>query len=214
MKHSDELVDKVIAGLRDAEPATGMEGRILEAVERRALERSEAGWWQRYSNVFRPSPAKLLLCGSALVIVVSLVMNPKIYQHGGLSPLSAGFPAPNAAAVIRTSPIASATSEQSLRRATSAKKQNSQVPHVLEAKSVHVVNTDADSLALREMTAASHPAPPLPLTAQEKLLLRVVHKGDPVELAMLNPEVRARQIADSQAEFQKFFVPDRSGEAQ
>jgi len=38
------------------------------------------------------------------------------------------------------------------------------------------------------MSSGNHPAPPMPLTEQEKLLLRIAHKGDPEELAMLNPE--------------------------
>jgi hypothetical protein len=47
----------------------------------------------------------------------------------------------------------------------------------------------------------------MPLTEQEKLLLRVVHHGAPEELAMLNNDARAKQEADSQAEFQRFFEP-------
>ena len=42
------------------------------------------------------------------------------------------------------------------------------------------------------------------MTQEEKLLLRVVHKGDPQVIAMLDPEERARQEAKSEAEFQKF----------
>jgi hypothetical protein len=61
---------------------------------------------------------------------------------------------------------------------------------------------DSDSIALR---AANHPAPPMPLTEQERLLLRVVHQGDPVELAMLDPVQRAARNAEEQTEFQRFF---------
>jgi hypothetical protein len=55
------------------------------------------------------------------------------------------------------------------------------------------------------MRAPSHPAPEAPLTQEEKLLLRAVHTGDPQVMAMLNPEVRARQEAESEAEFRKFI---------
>lgn len=59
----------------------------------------------------------------------------------------------------------------------------------------------------RASVAVSFPAPPLPLTEQERLLLRVVHRGDTQELAMLNPAVRrAREAADA-AEYQEFFRP-------
>jgi hypothetical protein len=56
------------------------------------------------------------------------------------------------------------------------------------------------------MRAPSYPAPPLPLTEQERLLLRIVHKDDPVEMAVLNPVLRAARDAEDQAEFQRFFV--------
>jgi hypothetical protein len=62
-----------------------------------------------------------------------------------------------------------------------------------------------DSVAAREARAVSYPAPPMPLTEQERLLLRVVHKGDPEELAMLNPVVRAARDAADKAEVEKFF---------
>jgi hypothetical protein len=45
----------------------------------------------------------------------------------------------------------------------------------------------------------------MPLTEQEKLLLRLVHKDDPVELAMLDPRVRALEDSEDKAEFQRFF---------
>jgi hypothetical protein len=67
--------------------------------------------------------------------------------------------------------------------------------------------SDEDALALSEMLAPSKPAPPLPLTSQEKLLAVVVHHGEPEELASLRPEVRARQMELSKAEFHDFFEP-------
>jgi hypothetical protein len=59
------------------------------------------------------------------------------------------------------------------------------------------------------VTAAlvSFPAPEAPLTDQEKLLLRIVHRGDPVEVAMLNPQELAREEAAEAEEFQRFFPP-------
>lgn len=62
-----------------------------------------------------------------------------------------------------------------------------------------------DDVARSEMEAASFPAPPMPLTAQERLLLRLAHKVDPVEVAMLDPKFRAIEDAKEKAEFQRFF---------
>jgi hypothetical protein len=43
-----------------------------------------------------------------------------------------------------------------------------------------------------EMEAPSHPAPAMPLTAQERLLQRVVRRSDSFELAELEPLPNAR----------------------
>jgi len=65
---------------------------------------------------------------------------------------------------------------------------------------------DGDSAALDDMHAASRPAPPMPLTEQERLLLRLVHKDAPVELAMLDSKMRALQDSEEKTEFQRFFA--------
>jgi hypothetical protein len=62
-----------------------------------------------------------------------------------------------------------------------------------------------EDVARSEMEAASFPAPPMPLTAQERLLMRIAHRVDPVEIATLDPKFRAMQDAEEKTEFQKFF---------
>jgi hypothetical protein len=66
---------------------------------------------------------------------------------------------------------------------------------------------DMDALALEEMRAASQPAPPLPLTKQERLLLHVTHEGASEELAVLDPAKRAAQDKEERAEVERFFEP-------
>ena len=56
-----------------------------------------------------------------------------------------------------------------------------------------------------ETQATSFPAPPLPLTEQEKLLLRLAHRRDPENMAILNPDLRAAQTAKATEQFQQFF---------
>jgi len=60
-------------------------------------------------------------------------------------------------------------------------------------------------VALEEMRAASQPAPPRPLTRQERLLLRVVRQGEPEELAALDSARRAEQDREERAEVERFF---------
>ncbi|HSU18938.1 MAG TPA: hypothetical protein VLI45_04275 [Acidobacteriaceae bacterium] len=52
----------------------------------------------------------------------------------------------------------------------------------------------------------------MPLTTQEKLLLQLAREGDPQEIAMLNPDVRAQQEREGKAEFNKFFEIPRGGD--
>lgn len=69
-----------------------------------------------------------------------------------------------------------------------------------------------DAVSLREMRAPSHPAPPAPLTRQERLLLEVVHHGDPGQQALLNPEIRAQEEAREEAEFHAFVERSIDGD--
>jgi len=70
-----------------------------------------------------------------------------------------------------------------------------------------VSTTPTDAQLLADLHAPSHPAPPLPLTPQEKLFLHALRYGNLTQLAGLNPEVRAKQDADETTAFKAFF-PD------
>ena len=47
----------------------------------------------------------------------------------------------------------------------------------------------------------------MPLTEQERLLLQIAHRNDPVQVAMLDPVERNLQIARERAESARFFAP-------
>ncbi len=53
----------------------------------------------------------------------------------------------------------------------------------------------------------SFPAPAAPLTQEERLLLRIAHRGDQEGFDLLNPEAVARELAQNMAEFDHFFPP-------
>jgi hypothetical protein len=46
----------------------------------------------------------------------------------------------------------------------------------------------------------------LPLTEQERLLLRLAHRGGDDNMAILNPDTRAAQTAKATEQFQQFFA--------
>jgi hypothetical protein len=64
------------------------------------------------------------------------------------------------------------------------------------------------TVMLRPTQTPGFPAPPLPLTQQEKLLLRLAHRTDAPDMNLLNPNVQAQQSAKATQQFQQFFGMD------
>jgi hypothetical protein len=76
--------------------------------------------------------------------------------------------------------------------------------------SVPVTSTPSEATLLADLHAPSHPAPPLPLTPQEKALLRMLRRGNAIELASLSeldPTVCSARDAADAADFHAFFNP-------
>ncbi len=201
MKNPEEAIERVLSGLREVEVPQGMERRVIEAVQARALERR--GW--SVAGLLGARPWTVAVAGVVMVALVAAVAlhrkSPARHEVAGLIPhpsLIAPDRAPDRA------PDAPVTSPQSLgpsgESAVMARRRDTGVamPEPLSAE---------DALALSEMLAPSKPAPPLPLTHQERLLAEAVHQAAPEELSSLRPEVRAREMELSKAEFHDFFEP-------
>jgi hypothetical protein len=203
-KGSEETIEKVLAGLRDTEAPAGMERRILERLEGRGSVVEARSGWRGFVPAWVTMPAKALICGAALAGVVAVVLAiPAIRRLGDASVQSksggvTGAPREAAPAMVaRESELSSGGSRVGLGTAT-------KVPDAGFVRAADSDSSNDESVAMSEMQAASFPAPPMPLTAQERLLLRLAHK-DPVEMAMLDPRFRAMQDAEEKAEFQRFF---------
>jgi hypothetical protein len=206
MRNSEEAMEKVLAGLRDAEAPAGMEGRILDALEERVAARSRPGWRQMLP-VWLVAPSRSvavgsLVCGVALAGLLAVVLAPAIRRPGRApaqarkSAAPAGSAAPEA---LEGKSVLPASARPGVRFLGERKGEGEANAGSTEA------SRDIDSIALEDMHAPSRPAPPMPLTEQERLLLRLVHKDDPVELAMLDSKVRDLQELEDKAEFQRFF---------
>jgi hypothetical protein len=208
MKNVDKEIDRVLAGLRDAEAPEGMERRILAAMQDNPSQRSawRLMWLNGPSRLMRTRSWATALAGVAVILlgihwttsrahrVEHDIAGTKQQQATPANPPSHEIhelPANPVLAMHETPPTP---------LGVKARTRKAGVAH------------ESDSLAVQEMHAASLPAPPLPLTDQEKLLLRIAHKGDPVELAMLNPETRAKQEEEAKAQFQKFFQQPTRGD--
>ena len=209
MKNSEEAIERVLAGLREVETPDGMERRILDGLEGRAAQ-ARSGWR-------RSMPMRLvmpqgrfaarelgwgLISGAALAGVLFLAFAIPAMRKAGRAPVRSRIDVAGVKVVpMAPSGIAPGDGERASPGSGVPWRGTRDAP---ETESVREADS-GDSVALSETRAASFPAPPMPLTEQERLLLRLLHKVDPVEIAMLDPRVRAMQDAEEKAEFQRFF---------
>jgi hypothetical protein len=239
---NDDAIDRVLTGLRDAKTPAGMERRILAAMEDSAAAPARAGWWLG-------RPAVAVTCGVAVAAVIAIVVIvPAIHRPGRVAErgssavekqvpsisLSAGSPLPplplrqaQGRAGMTASNVAgekdgSGTFAERLTAPFSSRPEMGENNTVRSAETNAGGDSDIDAVAMSETMAASFPAPPMPLTEQERLLLRMVHRGEPVELAMLDPRIVAMRDWEDKAEFRqvsatpvaKDAAADDSGAAQ
>jgi hypothetical protein len=218
MKNSEEMIERVLAGLRDADAPDGMERRILDGLEERATARSRQGRrWMRPVWLLAPSRpivAGAVACGIAVAGLLVVLAVPAVRRHAPLSKLQSKANtsptervpvAPNAVAANNVRASAPGHDVRSMETA------NAQKASLVRA--LVWGNGSNDSAAVNDTQTASFPAPPMPLTEQERLLLRIAHRGDPVELALLSPRLRAVEDAEEKAEFQRFFGPSTAKQA-
>jgi hypothetical protein len=182
MKDADRTIERLLAALRDAEPSAAMGRRILEALEAREGEASAPRWPR-----LRPVATWL---AAAVAIAGLLIIAVAIHQHrrAPADTRSRGTAPP----VRRTNQPEAVVQKASIAPRRPAKRGSRRPP----------------VSAVPETQAASFPAPPLPLTEQERLLLRLAHRRNPEDTAILNPALQAAQSAKATEQFQHFFGID------
>ena len=182
MRDADETIERLLAGLRDAEPSAGIERRILEAMEARGAVASDSPW-RRLISPWLLHPAIAL--SSACVVIVAIA----VHQHRD----------------TRVD-VRSHSTRADARQATGPEAVAQQAPIVPRRMASRVsVRRPRDVPAVPGAQAASFPAPPLLLTEQEKLLLRLAHRRDAEDTAILNRDLQAEQSAKATEQFQQFF---------
>jgi hypothetical protein len=212
MKDPEEAIEKVLEGLRNTSAPVGMDCRIMDALEARASARSRWGLHQWTLASAHPGITGFMKWSVGLAVVCAVVLTVTANRwrkhvdspSKKISSLATTLPAVASEAATNSSQITP------LRPGVRRTKASNPERKVRAGKAG--VADDSDSLALEEMRAASHPPPPMPLTDQEKLLLRIARKGDPVEVAELNPIVRAARYEKEKAEVQRFFKPAAPGD--
>jgi hypothetical protein len=192
MENPEKAIERVLEGLRDAEAPVGMERRIVEGVRDRVAAGAGHGWL-RWRPIWLET-RRLAWSAGTVAVLVAVAMLYTMRRAPDL---------PQRRVVVVVPAVGS---KVAVANGGSVLPTERPVSRVRRA-SVRVVD-GGNSIALG---AANHPAPPMPLTEQERLLLWIVHKGDPVEMAMLDPMQRAARNVEEEAEFQRFFGEATSG---
>ena len=201
----DHEIDRLLAGLRQVQPPAGMDHRILDTLRDTGAHAPQHSASTRLFAL--PIWASAL---PAIVLVAAFAWNT-LATHPAAIPRHSAWPstAPVLHADVPAIPIPASgpTPQRTLSKASQ--------PRTRSAKAQPSKSLRAeDELALREMRASSHPAPPLPLTKQERLLLRMARRRDPDQIALLDPEARERQLAAGRKDVQDFFEPTTARESQ
>ena len=176
MKDTDQIVDDIVSALREVEPSQGMERRILERLQAKGDVRMVSQW----------RPAALSFARLMGVVALSAVV-----ASVGVVRMSRTAHAPSAARV--QSPVRSQPGAV-VRQPSETIKTQRVVSHRVRR-----------SVVMDPSRMASFPAPPMPLTQQERLLIRIVRRGDPGSRAMLDPASQEMQLAKENDQFEDFF---------
>ena len=220
----DHNIDRALSALRDAQPRSGLEGRILANLEYRAAIAQPRGFHISAHLALWTATAAAILAVASMVLLhgnISRAKNAVILSEAHRTEPKNPE---TARSTTNVEPLSTAnlsqTSVEPTRRMAHRSANSSVAMPVACAQSecpahdgdAHAVmngatTTNIDAQALADLHAPSHPAPPLPMTAQEKLFLRMMRYGNATQIAELNPIVRAKQDADETASFKAFF-PD------
>jgi len=218
----DTTIDRALSTLRDAQPRPGLEGRILASLEHRTATPQPAGFHLSAHLALWTATAATIVAVASMMILhhrttvtvqsakSSVILsearsaqskNPDTIRSTTASePFSTSNLTHTAALTTHTS---SSRPERVARSGETPVFENAAITEPPNAAST--IPTDAQALA--DLHAPSHPAPPLPLTPQEKLFLRMLRYGNATQLAELNPIVRAQHDDDETTAFKAFF-PD------
>lgn len=193
-KSPEEDLEKVLTGLRDSAIPDGMERRILAALENRAS--APSSW-----HSIRPAWRKLAAaCSFAMAAALAFVFVPAIRR-----PVHA--PRRSTAGAILPKSLPRANANQNAAQGNDREIAAS-APHP-KLRPVRSVRRK-DAAPQDEVHAVSYPPPPMPLTEEERLLLRAAHRRAPVELAELSPARRALQDEQERVDFERFFEPPKT----
>jgi hypothetical protein len=190
---NEVAIDRVLAALRTAAPPEGMDARILQRLHQQAAARTEPNQLPASSALASAWWRGALSGAAAATVAVSAIL---LAQHAIRTPSARSQTSPSSTAAIGSPQAIAGTVSHSApcgRPTTLRTASHTPAPQI-EAGLVAgnlLAGTHADSVA------PSRPAPAMPLTVQERELVRLSRIADPRQLA----EEEAKVDEESAAEF-------------
>jgi len=214
-KQHKAAIDRVLEALRDAAPPAGMETRIAQRLaEQRVDATVDTSLWRGlFARLAIQGPwlrgaitgaATASLAFGAFLLLARPHHEDSMAQTSGNS--SQRWVAPRAG---RATPV-SVGAEPPVGQSGNKPCGN---PMLMRARGGATPSrTVSGAIPRRPILrtasfAPSRPAPPAPLTAQERALLQLTRTASPAALAALNPAAEQQADAEREAAFEKFFAP-------
>lgn len=182
MNPEDRDIDRFLRGLGAADVPPQLEARILQRLAASTLAPHPSSIWDR-----RPWFIGGFAAACAVLLMVALTAHHPHPQPAATNLALSGHP--------------NQEKPPSLRAPTP------RTPHASAFVRVPA-GAPSSSRAAKDTTATplqSFPAPEAPLTQQERLLLKIARNADAPEVQILIPEKRELLLAQSRAEFDKYF---------
>lgn len=198
--HKQDRIDTVLQALRDAEPAPGMQQRITAALHRG--EQSSNATKYHWPLWVPPAVAlpRLALAAVIVAAAAAFLLHARHNDRTSAADIS-----------VTHQPSGKLTAWVDAVAPTGSHKESpSALPAAIPASTPrHSRSATQVEGASRQSPAEerSFPAPPLPLTEQERLLIRLIHREAPVQLAQLTtPAINAARQQETD-EVTAFFAP-------
>jgi hypothetical protein len=186
MNSTDQRIDQLLHALATTAAPIGLEQRISARMAQRAADNTEHNTplfarilSAKLASASASTRHRYAIAAAALLLVTAGYL--AISRHRSQQEIVAVPPAHTTAPSLS----GSAPTPAALTSSTTTKTSHLRQPFTPSPQPLPAAQNDPDAIALAETLAPSHPAPPLPLTTQEALLLRSTRLGQPIEVAEL-----------------------------
>jgi hypothetical protein len=229
--YPDARIDQVLDALRTTEPPTGLEQRIAARLAQAAEARAQSA-----ASHSTPSYASVILnavkdpCSSlgpakfysvaALTVAIALTTLAILHHHPAANTAQLNFNS-HYSPIVQSQVAAPGLngaefqSRRTLGFEGAGLQSRQTAPTTNPALAAEGIShplppsaQDPEAIALAETLAPSRPAPPMPLTAQEKLIQAATRPGQPIQLAELDlaraPVLRAEARAHETATIDRY----------